>query len=153
MKKIALFLFLFGFLSACEYEDPSIYGYSNFKFGKLEGKTLNASFDVTVENPNTFGFKVKKGDLNLFLNDVEMGQVLLTDKLKVQKKSEKQYRVPVKLQLKDGVLLKLPKLLTASSFKLELKGKIRASAFGFGKTVQVHETKNVSKSDVQFEGF
>jgi LEA14-like dessication related protein len=152
MKKI---LFICAFLvtvSSCEFLEPEVSGYSNFKFGKLEGKTLNVSFDATVDNENSYGFKIKKGKLNVSVNDLEIGVIDLNKKIKVRRKSEHVYTVPLQLSLSDGALFRIAKLAKAEKFELKLDGTVRGSVMGFGKNFDVHETRNLSSGDIKFEG-
>ena len=154
MRKI-LFLCVCAFLftlSGCEFEEPVVSGYSNFKFGKLEGKTLNVSFDATVENENGYGIKVKKGNLTLSINDLEIGDIDLSKKIKIKRKSEHVYTVPLQLSLSDGALFRIAKLVNAEKFELKLDGKVRGSVMGFGKTFDVHETHSLSSGDIKFDG-
>lgn len=152
MRKFLIILMAFFVLTGCEFEEPTIGGYSNFKFGKLEGKTLNVSFDVTVDNENGYGFKLKKGTLNLFVNNLDIGTIELNDKIKVKRKSERVYNVPLKLSLSDGAMFRVMKLVDADKFELKLDGKVRGSVFGFGKNFDVHETRTLSSGDLKFEG-
>lgn len=152
MKKI---LFICAFLitvSSCEFLEPEVSGYSNFKFGKLEGKTLNVSFDATVDNENSYGFKIKKGKLNVSVNNLEIGVIDLNKKIKVRRKSENVYTVPLQLSLSDGALFRIAKLANAEKFELKLDGTVRGSVMGFGKNFDVHETRNLSSGDIKFEG-
>lgn len=152
MKKI-LFLCLFLVaVSSCEFLEPEVSGYSNFKFGKLEGKTLNVSFDATVDNENGYGFKIKKGKLNVSINNLEIGVIDLDKKIKVKRKSANVYTVPLQLSLSDGALFRIAKLINADKFELKLDGKVRGSIWGFGKNFDVHETRNLSSGDIKFDG-
>lgn len=152
MKKI---LFLCAFLiavSSCEFLEPEVSGYSNFKFGKLEGKTLNVSFDATVDNENGYGFKIKNGKLNVSVNDLDIGVIDLNKKIKVRRKSENVYTIPLQLSLSDGALFRIAKLANADKFELKLDGKVRGSVMGFGKNFDIHETRNLSAGDIKFDG-
>jgi LEA14-like dessication related protein len=139
-------------VSSCDFEEPVVSGYSNFKFGKLEGKTLNVSFDATVDNDNGYGFKIKKGELTLSINNLEIGDIDLNKKIKIKRKSENVYTVPLQLSLSDGALFRIAKLVNADKFELRLDGKVRGSVMGFGKTFDVHETRNISSGDIKFDG-
>lgn len=152
MKKILFLCVLLVAVSSCEFDEPVISGYSNFKFGKLEGKTLNVSFDATVDNDNGYGFKIKKGKLTLSVNNLEIGDIDLNKKIKIKRKSENVYTVPLQLSLSDGALFRIAKLVSAEKFELKLDGTVRGSVMGFGKNFDVHETRNLSSGDIQFEG-
>ncbi|MGV3613479.1 MAG: LEA type 2 family protein [Fluviicola sp.] len=152
MKKILFLCLLLSAVSSCDFDEPVVSAYSNFKFGKLEGKTLNVSFDATVANENGYGIKVKKGMLTVSINDLEIGDIDLSKKIKIKRKSEHVYTVPLKLSLSDGALFRIAKLVTATKFELKLDGKVRGSVMGFGKTFDVHETRNLSSGDIKFDG-
>lgn len=152
MKKI-LFLFVLAIaISSCEFDEPIVSGYSNFKFGKLDGRSLHVSFDATVDNQNSYGFKVKSGKLNVSINDLEIGVIDLDKKIKVRRKSENVYTIPLQLSLSDGALFRIAKLVSAEKFELKLDGKVRGSVMGFGKNFDVHETRNLSTGDIKFDG-
>lgn len=152
MKKILFICALLVAISSCKFIEPEVSGYSNFKFGKLEGKTLHVSFDATVNNANGYGFKVKKGKLNVSINNLELGVIDLDKKIKVKRKSENVYTVPLQLSLSDGALFRIPKLLNAEKFELKLDGNVRGSVMGFGKNFEVHETHSLSSGDIKFDG-
>ena len=108
MKKILFLCALVITVSSCNFTEPEVSGYSNFKFGKLEGKTLNVSFDATVDNENGYGFKVKKGKLNVSVNDLEIGVIDLDKKIKVKRKSKNVYTIPLQLsQVLNGTQIKM----------------------------------------------
>lgn len=152
MKQI-LFICAFLFaVSSCKFIEPEVSGYSNFRFGKLEGKTLNVSFDATVNNENGYGFKIKNGKLAVSINDLELGIIDLDKKIKVKRKSENVYTIPLQLSLSDGALFRIAKLVNANKFELKLDGKVRGSVMGFGKNFDVHETRNLSSGDIKFDG-
>lgn len=152
MKQILFICALLFAISSCEFIEPEVSGYSNFKFGKLEGKTLHVSFDATVDNANGYGFKVKKGKLNVSINGLDLGVIDLDKKIKVKRKSENVYTVPLQLSLSDGALFRIPKLLKAEKFELKLDGNVRGSIMGFGKNFEVHETRSLSNGDIKFDG-
>ena len=152
MKKILFICALLFAITSCKFIEPEVSGYSNFKFGKLEGKTLYVSFDATVDNANGYGFKVKKGKLNVSINNLELGVIDLDKKIKVKRKSENVYTVPLQLSLSDGALFRIPKLLKADKFELKLDGNVRGSIMGFGKNFEVHETRSLSSGDIKFDG-
>lgn len=152
MKKILFLCALVITVSSCEFLEPEVSGYSNFKFGKLEGKTLNVSFDATVDNENSYGFKIKKGKLNVSVNNLEIGVIDLDKKIKIKRKSENVYTVPLQLSLSDGALFRIAKLIDDDKFELKLDGKVRGSVMGFGKNFDVHETRSLSSGDIKFDG-
>ncbi len=152
MKKLFYLLFVAAMifsLPACEIEEPDISDFTNFKLGKINGKNVDVSFDVKIDNPNTFGFKLKRGNLDVTANAIKIGVITFPQKIKVKKKSDKSYHVPLKLLLEDGALMQIMKLSTAGDVIVKIDGKVRGSVFGIGKTMEVHETKTVNGKDLK----
>ena len=90
--------------------------------------------------------------MNVSINDLEIGIIDLDKKIKVRKKSENVYTIPLQLSLSDGALFRIAKLVSAEKFELKLDGKVRGSVMGFGKNFDVHETRNLSTGDIKFDG-
>lgn len=152
MKRLIYSLLVLWFVSSCDFIEPTVSGYSNFNLGKLEGKTLNVNFDVTVNNENGYGFKLKHGNLHVLVNDQDIGTIELNDKIKVKRKSERVYNVPLKLSLSDGAMFRIMKLVNVEKYELKLDGKVRGTVWGFGRTFDVHETRSLSSGDIKFDG-
>lgn len=88
MKRLSLFrLFLAAVLSfaalgvtSCDIEDPDISNPGNFKIKSFEGQHIEAEFTVDCDNPNGFGFKVKRANLDVSVEDMVMGTLKLDKK-------------------------------------------------------------------------
>jgi LEA14-like dessication related protein len=148
MKRFYYLLVLSLLLASCEFDEPEINGFSNIKVGKLQGKNLDLDFDAKILNDNTYNIAIKKSKLKVFLNDIELGDVVLNDKIKLKKKTEQNYHVSLAVTVANGILLKLPKLANATNHELHLVGTARASVMGFGKTFQVDEKRKISKDNL-----
>jgi LEA14-like dessication related protein len=135
---------IFIFIAAgCSFEEPEFDSFDHFKLLKADGKQLSVSFDMQVKNPNWFGMKVKKGTIQISADDQAIGVAHLSDKLKIQKKSDTTYVVPISIDLADGAMFRLFKMATSKSVKLQFSGSIRGSILGIGKTIAINETKTV----------
>lgn len=133
--------------TSCEFDEPDFSDISNFKFQDLNGNKLNFSFDVKIDNPNTLGFKIKNGKVDVSGNGTKLGTITLTDKIKVKRKSENTYNVPLTLDLTNGGLFQIIKLAAAGEVEVKLDGKVRGKVLGLGKSIDVHETKKVDGSN------
>jgi len=133
-------------MNSCEFDEPDFTDFSNFKVKELNGRSLDFSFDVTVENPNAIGFKIKNGKLNLSGNGKDLGVITLDEKIKVKRKSENKYTVPLTLDLSNGGLINLIQLATSKEVEVKLDGTIRGKVLGFGKDIPVHESRKIDGS-------
>jgi LEA14-like dessication related protein len=149
-----IYLLIFGFftLGSCSIEDPEIAGFENVKILKADGDIIEASIDVTIENPNFFGMKVKKSSFHIRANDLEIGDVELSEKFKVKRKSTKVYTLPLRISLSKGALFKIMKLTGAKEITLNLEGNVKGSVYGISKTVAIKETKIIDGKLLKFPG-
>jgi len=143
--RLALLVMVAGLFlwSSCDFEDPEFSEYSNFKLVKMDGRRLDILFDVTCENPNNFGFKVKNGAIDVLLNDQALGVINLSQKIKVKRKSKNVYTVPLGIDLENGAMIKLLQLAGTKEVTLKLVGKVRGSVYGISKSFDVNETRKV----------
>jgi len=140
-------LVLVGIMAnSCEFDEPDFTDFSNFKVQELNGRSLDFSFDVTVENPNALGFKIKNGKLNLTGNGKDLGVITLNEKIKVKRKSENKYTVPLTLDLSAGGLFNIVQLAMSKEVEVKLDGTVRGKVLGFGKDVPIHESRTIDGS-------
>jgi LEA14-like dessication related protein len=149
-----IYLLIFGIftLGSCSIEDPEIAGFENVKILKADGDIIEASIDVTIENPNFFGMKIKKSSFHIRANDLEIGDVELSEKFKVKRKSTKVYTLPLRISLAKGALFKIMKLTGAKEITLNLEGNVKGSVYGISKTVAIKETKIIDGKLLKFPG-
>lgn len=144
-------LVLVGIMAtSCEFEEPEFSDFSNFHFDELNGKSVDFTFDVTVENPNAVGFKVKNGTIDITANGKNLGTVTLDEKIKVKRKSENKYTVPLTLNLSNGGLFNIIQLAGSKEVEIKLDGTIRGKVLGFGKNIPIHETRKIDGSLLKF---
>jgi len=145
MKKIIGLLFTIYILSACSsYKDVQFKGTENFKIGQLEGKKLSFTFDAKLLNENGYTIKIKPCDLDLFINEQQMGIIHLDKKVKIKRKSETTVTIPITAELSQGALLKLATLKLNKTVSVRLKGTVKGGVFIFSKKEEIDETREIS---------
>lgn len=132
--------------TSCDYDDPEFTEVGNLRVENMAGQQLNARLSVTCDNPNSFGFKVKKGVLDVSVNDAVIGIINLEQKVKFKRKSKNVYDIPVSVQLAPGGLIRLMQLAGAKEVVIRFKGTIRGSVFGIGKSIPVDITRKIDGS-------
>ncbi len=138
--------------TGCDIDEPDISNIGGFKLKKLEGQHIEAEFSVDCDNPNGFGFKVKKANIDVSANDQILGKVSLDKKLKVKRKSKNTYTVPIIIELEDGALFKIMQLSLSGEVTVAFKGKVRGSVCGIGKSFDVNETKKIDAGSLNMDG-
>jgi LEA14-like dessication related protein len=136
-------------LNACEFDEPDMGDIKNFKLVELDGNNLDVQFDVDIDNPNAFNFKIKDGDVLIKINEEEMGTVKLSEKIKVKRKSENTYTIPLRIVLNNGTLFKLIKIAQQKTISLVAEGTVKGSVCGISKKVPIKETRELSGSDLK----
>lgn len=152
MYKILFIFPLIFLLSSCfEVEELDFNGIDGVKLEKLEKKSLDLTLGVKVSNPNGFTIKVKSCDLEVYAEDVLIGRAKIDKKIKLLKKKEDTYNVPVHIDLEDGVLLKFIKFALKDKVKFRLKGFVKGSVLGISKKMDVDETKEIEGKNFKFD--
>ncbi len=143
-QKLVYLLATIFLVSSCfEYDDVDFKGIENFKMGKFEGQKISFSMRVKLENPNKFSIKIKPSVVDVFIDDNLIGKTYLDQKIKIIKRKENSYFVPLHVELEDGILMKLMKYSMKDKVKLRLVGKVKGSVYGISKKVSIDETKEI----------
>ena len=129
--------------NSCDIEEPDFSNLRDFKLIKMDGTKLEVQFTVDCDNPNGFGFKVKKSKLNVSVDDEVLGVISLDEKIKIKRKSTNSYTVPVVINLESGALFRILKYVTCKEVSVKLEGKIKGSVMGFAKSFDVNETRKI----------
>ena len=133
-------------LARCDVEEPDFSNLRDFKLLKMDGKRVEAEFTVDCENPNAFGFKVKKSALNVSVDNQVFGVISLDKKIKIRRKSNTAYTVPVVIDLENGAMLRLIKYVGRKDLEVTIAGKVKGSVCGISKSFNVNETRKVDGS-------
>ena len=148
-KKRIYFLAIIFLVSSCfDYDDIDFKGIDNFKMEKFEGQKISFSMDVVLENPNSFSVKIKPSVVDVYLDDNLIGKTYLDQKVKIIKRKENSYFVPLHVELEDGLLIKLMKLSLKDKVKLRLVGNIKGSIYGISKKVKIDESKEIDPKQI-----
>lgn len=146
MKMKACFLFFVAlfFVSSCKISEPDFNGIDNVKLDHIENRDVFFNLDANITNPNSFGMKAVKSDLDVYLDEQMIGKLFLVKKVKVKAKHDGVVSVPVKLSLEDGAMFTLLRYAGKENIPLQIKGILKGGVFIFTKKFKVNETRNVS---------
>jgi LEA14-like dessication related protein len=85
-------------LFSCSAPKPLEYrNCKNLVIGKISVDSSTLSMDVVYYNPNNYGMKLKRADLDLFIDSSFIGHVAQDYEITIPKKSE--FSVPLKLNV------------------------------------------------------
>lgn len=132
--------------TGCDYDEPDFINVRDIHVIDFQDNALHAEFTVDCDNPNGFGFKVKRSLLNIYIDDAQVGTVELDDKIKIKRKSLRTYTVPVAIRISPIGMLGLMKSIKKDQLDLRLEGTVRGSVWGFSKSFPVNEKRTIDGS-------
>ena len=115
---------------------------------ELSMKAVKLQIMIPIENPNNFSFKIRNINLDLIINDRNVGKVKKMDKVKIPANSKDTYPVSFELTTKDALanILFLVGELQKRNPELKVTGTVTVSKLGIPKRIKVEHEQN-------FDGF
>ena len=131
-------------MSSCKVQDINFRGVKNYQF--VDGSTESVSMNVifSVDNPSAFNIRVKPSHLNLYLDNKMVGEIKFDEKVKIRKRTDKEYSVPVTAFFDKGLPLGT---LMKGRVTAKIDGNIKAKIFIVGKKYAVEESMKIKLSD------
>lgn len=140
----------FGF-TGCQIEEPEFSDPYNINITKVQGQTLELTFQNRVKNPNSRTLKVQKADLDVFFNNTYLGQTELKEPIDIPANydGEKTYNLKVNLDEPFERLI-LPVLLSGlgGNNTIRLKGEVAGKVGWFRKKVEFEHSEPISLDDL-----
>ena len=133
------------FLSSCEVKDITVGNIESISIVEMNKDYIDVDIMIPIKNPNNFGFKVTKADINLEMNGVSLGKISKFKKVKIPANSNDTHKFSVRVKMEDmkqGGLAFLGSLLSNKA-GLNMKGYIKARSFLLTKKIDVDYNKNV----------
>lgn len=119
-------------LTGClTYEEVTFNGITNVELDRVDRSGVAARVTVALDNPNNFRIHVVDPEVDLYLNDVYIGKAELDSNLVLEKRTVKEYPVPLHATF-DGQGAAMGAMLTAAlsgRAKLKAKGTVVGRAF------------------------
>lgn len=149
MKKINVLLIIFlpALFISCSIQQLNIGNPEGLEIEELSMKSVRLKIMVPIENPNNFSFKVKNVNLDLLVNDKNVGKVKKLEKVKIKAKSKETYPVSFELAPQDALtnILFLVGELQKRSPELKITGSLTVSKLGIPYKIKVEHEQNFDK--------
>lgn len=134
-KSIVLLSFCILITGCASIKSPQIKGVDNFGVSELSSE-MKMTFNVNVKNPNNYGLKIRRMNMEVLLDDSVVSSVALLGRQRIPASGN--VSLPFEVRPK---LIKFPKLALAgikqlfsdSDNKFKLRGEIVVSKFIFRK--------------------
>lgn len=137
---VFLSLFSVVILSACSFKSVELKEISNIEIQNIQNNVVTVKISAILENPNP-RLVVKESDMKFYLNNTELGNAILSDKVILEGKSSKKYTAKVRLEftnLKNGIFSALS-LLNGKKQNLKISGNIKVSSFMYQKNFHIKD--------------
>ncbi len=134
----------FIILNSCiQFQEVEFKNMEDVKIEKVEGRKISMLLSVKLFNPNVFSIKIKPSNVNLYIEDQLVGKINLNNKVKIIKRTENTYFVPLQIDMEEGALLKFLKYSFKEKIKIHIKGVVKGSVFGITKKIEVDEIQEI----------
>lgn len=146
MNKYIIILLAAATISSCHApRDLAYVGIENFGMKHASLKTTTLSMDVELYNPNHYKMKLKKADLDVYVNNNRLGKVNIKGKMTVPRQDT--FALPVMLDVDlANALPNMLQLAFKSEVEVALKGSVKAGRHGIFITIPVNYT---GKQDIR----
>ncbi|MFH1005647.1 MAG: LEA type 2 family protein [Bacteroidota bacterium] len=152
MKKFLLIILLspvLFFLSCKPIQSVSIGDVENTKLINLSREGIEFEFDMKIKNPNSVGITIYPSVFEVIVNDINVGEIKLTKKVRIKAKSDNTSTFHIKSnfsKLGAGNIVKVMSIIASKSANLFLKGEVKAGKWFYKKKFPVELKKNISLS-------
>ena len=148
MKYIVSLLLLL-FLSACTlYKEPSMLTFNGIERGKVEDKKIDFKVKCVLVNPNFYALKIKPSTLDLMIDGIPMGKIYLNEKVKLRRKTEQEYAVPLSFKLEKGTLMSLMALGFRAQIEVQVKGPVKGGVLFLYKEFPFDYKKSIAPKEL-----
>lgn len=114
----------------------------------MTDSTADIAVSLRIQNPNKMKIQVKSSDLVASINNHPVGNVNITEKIIIPKKSHDLYTVLLKADMREVKKL-LPSLMFSSKALIGLNGVLQVKAKGINKKVNISVAEKVAKKDLK----
>lgn len=134
-------LFVFGILfqfSCSKPEAPEYLGFRDFSIQNVSQDSALLHTQLTFYNPNAFLMELKRGDVNVYLDDQLANHYVMDSTINIPPKDT--FYVPLNLKVSPKLLLSsaIRMLLNDNKIKVRLVGSVRVKRSGVGFTVPIN---------------
>lgn len=147
MKRLIILSTICMLLFGCSVnEKPQFIGLENIKVLESTPKYVTITADALFINPNDIGGSLKTDEIKVFVNDNEMATVS-AENFKIPAKNK--FSMPLKTKVPTDSLFSNKNLsgllgsLFSKKVKIQYKGIIEYSTFGFSYSYNIDKTEDV----------
>ena len=134
-------LMIISVVSACSFKDAVKVTSIKDVRPTMENRVLGLNASLEIENTNFFNVTIRPSKIIVSIDDKELGELKLIEKVVLSSKSKETYPLKFQFQLSEGALFKIMSNVLKRDVNLTFKGKIKTKALGLPIPIQIDETK------------
>lgn len=153
MKQLFLSLFsfvlVFSLFSCAELQPVTLGGVETPKVKKLSREGISLDFGMRIKNPNKMCVIVYPSTFEATVNDISVGKVKLTKKVKIKANSDDVPNFHIESDFSKlglGDITKVLPIVTSKSATIYLKGEVKVGKWYYKKKFPVELKKTISLS-------
>lgn len=143
-------LILLLFCSCTSLKFPEVRSMDGVKMIKMDGREISLEVKAVVYNPNRFSLKVKPSKVLVSAEEQTLGTVQLDQKVKLKGKHTDTLAVPLKVQLEEGAMLSMFRLMNKDSVQLHIAGKVKGGIGILSKKQKIDLVRTIPGKSLKF---
>jgi len=142
-KKRSFIFLLFVSLtifSSCNFYEPVTLGdLQGIEFDEVSGLDVKLDLLVPVNNPNSYDITITGYDLDIHLNDVDMGKATSSESFVIPGKSNEVMKFPAEISVQNAITgaIALFSIMSKKKITVKAKGTMSAKAYFLSKTIDI----------------
>jgi LEA14-like dessication related protein len=129
---------LLALVSCSKPEAPEYLGFRDFSIQNVSMDSALLHTQLAFYNPNAFNMELKRGDVNVYLDDQLANHYVMDSTINIPKKDT--FYVPLNLRVSPKLLINsaLKMLMNGNKIKVKLLGSVRVKRSGVSFNVPVN---------------
>lgn len=147
MKNLILFVFAILIFTSCAYRDVEVMGVESVNVDEFTTDNVQITASIILKNPNNFKIKIKRSELDLYVNGDQIGTTKLKKKIVLPKNTEMAHDFIIESSIKDlggGLLSSVGSVISGGGVRVGVKGDVKGSAFLITTKIPIDVEENVS---------
>ena len=148
LVKVTLLCSFFLLLTSCSLIKPIAFkGIENYEVLEASFSKIKLKINVKLHNPNPFKISLKEGDINVHVNDINLGDFKLDKPIVIQKKAQQTLPIVVEAKTKSLLSAGFSSIISLFSSNnvvaVHLKGHINAKVLRISKKINVDAKETI----------
>lgn len=147
MNRILIVVVLSTMITSCAYKDVEVIKVESVNIDEFNTGNVQITASLVLDNPNNFKIKIKKSELDLYVNGEPVGTASLQKKIILAKNTKMAHDFIIDSSIKDlggGLVSSVISVISSGGIKVGVKGDVKASAFLITAKIPVDVEENIN---------